>query len=168
MRPDFRNFRGVGLDQLFHSAKGSTWEDHKYIKRIDGTYYYPDSYEGGRHLPDSSNNKSKEKEESEGTYDLDKNDIESLAKEVIRGNFGNGQIRKDLLGDLYQEVQNRVNELMRSSTGSKKLSEVTKEAIQEGAEIIQKAVNSATKKSSTTQASKGLNMEKVYDVYRKK
>lgn len=35
-----------------HSAKGTTWEEHKYIKRIDGTYYYPDSYKGGRHLPD--------------------------------------------------------------------------------------------------------------------
>ena len=28
-----------------HSAKGSEWKDHKYIKRVDGTYYYPDDYD---------------------------------------------------------------------------------------------------------------------------
>lgn len=38
--------------RLEHSAKGSTWEEHKYIKRVDGTYYYPDNYEGGRHISD--------------------------------------------------------------------------------------------------------------------
>lgn len=48
---------------LMHSAKGSTWEDHKYIKRINGTYYYPNSYKGGRHLPEgmSADEDSKEK-----------------------------------------------------------------------------------------------------------
>lgn len=51
MRPDFRDFKGAGLSTLAHSAKGSVWEDHKYIKVIDGKYYYPDSYVGGRHLP---------------------------------------------------------------------------------------------------------------------
>lgn len=30
------------------------WEKHKYVKVLDGKYYYPDSYEGGRHLPDGS------------------------------------------------------------------------------------------------------------------
>lgn len=43
-------FRYNSFRRLQHSAKGSTWEDHKYIKRINGVYYYPDSYEGGRHL----------------------------------------------------------------------------------------------------------------------
>ena len=38
-------------DSLIHSAKGSQWEKHDYIKVEDGKYYYPDSYEGGRHLP---------------------------------------------------------------------------------------------------------------------
>lgn len=37
--------------ELKHSAKGSTWEKHDYIKVEDGKYYYPDDYEGGRHLP---------------------------------------------------------------------------------------------------------------------
>lgn len=31
------------------SAKGTTWSNHKYIKVENGKYFYPDSYEGGRH-----------------------------------------------------------------------------------------------------------------------
>lgn len=42
---------GPSRDYIEHSAKGSSWEKHDYIKVIDGKYYYPDSYEGGRHLP---------------------------------------------------------------------------------------------------------------------
>lgn len=36
------------LYSLAHSAKGSTWEKHKYVKKVDGIYYYPTGYEGGR------------------------------------------------------------------------------------------------------------------------
>lgn len=39
--------------------------------------------------------------------------IEILAKRVIKGDYGNGQERREKLGDLYSVVQNRVNELCR-------------------------------------------------------
>lgn len=174
IRPDYRNFRA--RSQSFkHSSEGSSWKKHKYIKRVDGTYYYPDSYEGGRHLPDGEKYKSmedelfeklknssdkdigqklrgsfdkvlleqigvdwtklpkeevdrmqrnlidrfEEKTESNSKIDLSENDIENLAKEVIRGNFGNGQERKDLLGENYEEIQKRVNELMKGTAGTK-------------------------------------------------
>lgn len=97
------------LETIKHSAEGSSWEKHKYIKKVDGTYYYPDSYKDGRHLPD--NEKS----------DLSETDVENLAKEVIRGNFGNGQERKDLLGKNYESIQQRVNEILSNPAGSKKL-----------------------------------------------
>ena len=38
--------------------------------------------------------------------------IEELAREVIEGKYGNGQERKDRLGDRYSEVQSRVNEIL--------------------------------------------------------
>lgn len=170
IRPDYRDIR-IRSQFLQHSSKGSSWKNHKYIKRVDGTYYYPDSYEGGRHLPDGENYKImedelfeklknssdkdigqmlsgsfdkvlleqmgvdwtklpkeevdrmqrnlidrfEEKTESNSKIDLSENDIENLAKEVIRGNFGNGQERKDLLGENYEEIQKRVNELMKGS-----------------------------------------------------
>lgn len=228
IRPDYRNFR-VGSQfvvetgmHLEHSAKGSTWEEHKYIKRVNGTYYYPDSYEGGRHLPDGEKDESSEdrkvfdefesfskdlmkkgeaywddeevskmskeelgelyenmtgvklgdkdldrlfnsrearKEQGKNT-DLTKNDIENLAKEVIRGNFGNGQERKDLLGENYAEIQKRVNELMKGSAGQKKVSEATQESVKKAEEAAKKADNS--------KVHSGVDMDKVQSVYRNK
>jgi LysM repeat protein len=38
--------------------------------------------------------------------------IEELAKEVIEGKYGNGEERKQKLGNLYNEVQSRVNEIL--------------------------------------------------------
>lgn len=38
--------------------------------------------------------------------------IEALAWDVIRGKYSNGQTRKNALGDLYDEVQAKVNELL--------------------------------------------------------
>lgn len=129
MSLDFREFRGriqpmlthSGLI-LAHSAKGSSWEDHKYIKRIDGTYYYPNNYEGGRHIDSAPDDETDIDKGGSSKVNLDSNDVEKLANEVIRGNFGNGQTRKDLLGENYEEVQKRVNELLKkSSIGSKEV-----------------------------------------------
>ena len=39
--------------------------------------------------------------------------IEILAKRVIKGDYGNGQKRREKLGDLYSVVQSKVNELCR-------------------------------------------------------
>jgi len=40
-------------------------------------------------------------------------DIDQLAWDVIRGKYGNGAARKNALGDKYEAVQERVNELLR-------------------------------------------------------
>lgn len=38
--------------------------------------------------------------------------VDELAKEVIKGTFGNGKERENRLGTLYLPVQARVNEIM--------------------------------------------------------
>ena len=40
--------------------------------------------------------------------------IEEEAKEVIRGKYGNGDVRKRNLGERYAEIQNKVNEMYRN------------------------------------------------------
>ena len=40
-------------------------------------------------------------------------DVEENARRVIRGDFGNGQKRKDKLGSSYSEIQGKVNEIYR-------------------------------------------------------
>lgn len=39
-------------------------------------------------------------------------DIDALARAVIRGDYGNGETRKQKLGNLYSVVQKRVNEML--------------------------------------------------------
>lgn len=52
INPSGKNYAiGPSKDFLAHSAKGTTWEKHNYIKVENGKYYYPDDYKGGRHLP---------------------------------------------------------------------------------------------------------------------
>ena len=51
------------------------------------------------------------KEELTGDVLSGKEIIDILAKRVIKGDYGNGQTRKDKLGELYSIVQKRVNEL---------------------------------------------------------
>ena len=41
------------------------------------------------------------------------NAIEAKALQVIRGDFGNGQERKDRLGADYAEIQSKVNDMYR-------------------------------------------------------
>lgn len=47
-------------------------------------------------------------------YDVVENvdKIEDIAKDVIKGKYGNGEERKQKLGNLYNEVQKRVNEIL--------------------------------------------------------
>lgn len=169
---DFRMFYGSTISALLqHSAKGTEWKKHKYVIKKAGKYYYPDSYEGGRHASNlqavsikrlmqtntsgsgpKTENKETSKEESKN---LSKDDVERLAKAVIRGNYGNGQDRKDALGDNYQQIQNRVNEiLLGSSKSNTKISEVTKEAVE--------------KVTSKAKSSGGIDLDTVYKVYKEK
>lgn len=49
------------------------------------------------------------------TYEEPEKDIETLAREVIEGKYGNGDERKQALGSRYSEVQARVNEILSPS-----------------------------------------------------
>lgn len=41
--------------------------------------------------------------------------VEEMVLKVIRGNYGNGQERKDKLGDEYNDIQSKVNEYYRNN-----------------------------------------------------
>ena len=51
-------------DSLSHSAKGSEWEDHMYVEKHDGKYYYPNSYDNGRTVSDLKGESSDKKDSS--------------------------------------------------------------------------------------------------------
>ena len=53
--------------------------------------------------------------------------IDELAREVIAGKYGNGEARKKALGDKYNQVQERVNQLLKQP--KKSVEEIAKEVI---------------------------------------
>lgn len=58
--------------------------------------------------------------------------IDELARRVIAGEFGSGYARKNALGDKYDAVQNRVNEILSgtdSAPAKKSVSEIAKEVL---------------------------------------
>ena len=55
--------------------------------------------------------------------------IDELAKAVIRGDYGNGEERKQKLGSLYDQVQARVNEMLGNSSNSTNIDELAKAVI---------------------------------------
>lgn len=47
--------------------------------------------------------------------------IDDLARDTINGKYGNGDARKKALGDKYEEVQKRVNEILATTTATPKI-----------------------------------------------
>lgn len=120
IRPDYRYFRGRS-QFLIHSAKGTTWEEHKYIKRLDGTYYYPDSYEGGRHLPDGDSSKERER-----NPDLELEDWEKTLYKKLQG-FSESEETKSK----YEDFKKMLNDFSKEDFDETKLSDKDKERFKE-------------------------------------
>ena len=112
----------VRRKELKHSAKGSTWKDHKYIKKVGDKYIYAndpnaDTAESGSGSNSETDESKTESAKTDGSGGEETNtpeefDLEEMAQKVIRGEFGNGADRKELLGESYKEIQNRVNEIL--------------------------------------------------------
>lgn len=89
--------------------------------------------------------------------DLSGDDIDIFARDVIRGLFGLVHHRKDLLGENYQKIQDRVNEILRNkSIGDTKLSETEGSNVEKVGEEAIKKVEKATAE---------MNMDVIYAVY---
>ena len=88
--------------QYVNSLKRVVRENN--LTRFDGIYQKEPSKGGEEEM---------KREELTGDILTGAEIIEILAKRVIKGDYGNGQERREKLGDLYSVVQSRVNELCR-------------------------------------------------------
>ena len=88
--------------QYVNSLKRVVRENN--LTRFDGIYQKEPSKGGEEEM---------KREELTGDILSGSEIVEILAKRVIKGDYGNGQERKDKLGVLYSVVQQRVNELCR-------------------------------------------------------
>lgn len=132
--------------ELEHSSKGSSWKDHKYIRKEGDKYIYADSPANSSDTEtenQSSTENVKENADKEKTGENSKEsfDLEEMANKVIRGEFGNGADRKELLGDSYAEIQKRVNEILK---GSGNQTSVSKNSVEKGKAVASSILDSAT------------------------
>lgn len=119
-----------------HSQEGTTWKkDTIYVSREgkpnDYTYHYPSGYFDKHRNKDSKDSDSSDNTQSEQeTKELDADTISKVADDVIRGEYGNGQARKEALqkaGFDYDTIQSEVNKkLLNKSTASKSSSSKSK------------------------------------------
>jgi LysM repeat protein len=63
-----------------------------------------------------------------GSQPINEKTIDELAREVIAGKYGNGEARKKALGDKYNQVQEKVNQLLKQP--KKSIEEIVKEVIE--------------------------------------
>ena len=124
---------------VMHSEKGSTWKNHKYIRKEGNKYYYADSASTEKNKKvkqaistapslsdkiaqmknsqqsDTPNPKeisqefTKKKSKSKSKSGYD---LDDMARKVINGEFGNGAERQKRLGKSYKEIQKRVNDVL--------------------------------------------------------
>ena len=134
-------------NELRHSAKGSAWKDHKYIKKVGDRYVYADEQNGSSDettsdSSDNSNNSSDQTDVSTKNSESSENgfDLEEMANKVIRGEFGNGADRKELLGDSYAEIQKRVNEILKGNSKSTAKT-VSKKDVKKGNDHVNKLLS---------------------------
>lgn len=96
------------------------------IANIDGNYVHLDNRKNGTYKGDEGRGNSSYWTDPYSYFGVSKEDvrrytkevipqksIDELAQEVINGVYGNGKDRKKALGDRYNEVQTRVNELLK-------------------------------------------------------
>lgn len=121
VRPDFRNFR---RHSLAHSAKGSEWEDHKYVKKIDGVYYYPVGYKDGRTIDDLSDNKNSDTKNK--SIDEVKNHFDQyLAKRGIDWRT----LPKDEIDQMQRDIVKQLESGKETGTSEKSAEELAKDVM---------------------------------------
>lgn len=156
-----------------HSAKGSTWKKHKYVKVLEGVYFYPNNYKGGRHIGQAAeaavklaaaatgkklNEKTAEGKKGESATEKDgkklsSKKIDKLAQKVISGKYGNGQERMDKLGKKYAKVQNRVNQILLGDAAAKRIYDRKKAASKASSSSSSKKTSTKKKSSSSKKTS---------------
>ncbi len=168
VRPNYRDFRGSQLVAV-HSAEGSSWKKHQYIKRKDGVYYYPDSYEGGRHLPDGEKADESESDKqasdfiqyckdlaAKGEAYFDDSKFSSLEDFIdFYNDMKGGDIQKEMSAEAIKNLFNSFNSKMggkEEKSGSKESTSDDKEVEYEDYSSIENKIFKAMKKLSKDEA----------------
>lgn len=158
---------GMTDNYLIHSAKGTSWKNHKYIKKVGNKYYYKDEkgelVEGNpsdngdilTETKESTTSSSKSKKSKKST-ETDR--IKALANKVMAGKLGQNQLRKATSSKDYIKVMNTINSKFKkpSSSGSSSKSKEKEKKTSE-----KKTKEKKTSEKKTTEKSNNIEKDKT-------
>lgn len=155
---------GMTDNYLIHSAKGTSWKNHKYIKKVGNKYYYKDE-KGELVEGDPSDNGDIMTETKESTTSSSKSKksteterIKALANKVMAGKLGQNQLRKATSSKDYIKVMNTINSKFKkpSSSGSSSKSKEKEKKTSE-----KKTKEKKTSEKKTTEKSNNIEKDKT-------
>ena len=158
---------GMTDNYLIHSAKGTSWKNHKYIKKVGNKYYYKDEkgelVEGDpsdngdilTETKESTTSSSKSKKSKKST-ETDR--IKALANKVMAGKLGQNQLRKATSSKDYIKVMNTINSKFKkpSSSGSSSKSKEKEKKTSE-----KKTTEKKTSEKKTTEKNNSIEKDKT-------
>ena len=161
---------GMTDNYLIHSAKGTSWKNHKYLKKVGNKYYYKDEkgelVEGDpsdngdilTETKESTTSSSKSKKSKKST-ETDR--IKALANKVMAGKLGQNQLRKATSGKDYIKVMNTINSKFKkpSSSGSSSKSKEKEKKTSE-----KKTSEKKTSEKKTTEKSNNIEKDKTNQI----
>ena len=163
---------GMTGNFLVHSAKGTSWKNHKYIKKVGNKYYYKDEkgelVEGDpsdngdilTETKESTTSSSKSKKSKKST-ETDR--IKALANKVMAGKLGQNQLRKATSSKDYIKVMNTINSKFKkpSSSGSSSKSKEKEKKTSEKKTTEKKTTEKKTSEKKTTEKSNSIEKDKT-------
>ena len=160
---------GMTDNYLIHSAKGTSWKNHKYIKKVGNKYYYKDE-KGELVEGDPSDNGDILTETKESTTSSSKSKksteterIKALANKVMAGKLGQNQLRKATSSKDYIKVMNTINSKFKkpSSSGSSSKSKEKEKKTSEKKTSEKKTKEKKTSEKKTTEKSNNIEKDKT-------
>ena len=152
-------------DYIIHSAKGTTWKNHKYIKKVGNKYYYKnekgelvegDPSDNGDFIETKESTTSSSKSKKKKSTETDR--IKALANKVMAGKLGQNQLRKATSSKDYIKVMNTINSKFKkpSSSGSSSKSKEKEKKTSE-----KKTKEKKTSEKKTTEKSNSIEKDKT-------
>lgn len=152
------------MGYIIHSAKGTTWSNHKYIKKVGNKYYYKDEKgelvegdpsDNGDSIETKESTTSSSKSKKKKSTETDR--IKALANKVMAGKLGQNQLRKATSSKDYIKVMNTINSKFKkpsSSGSSSKSKEKEKKTSEKKTTDKKTSEKKTTKKSNSTEKNK--------------
>lgn len=122
-----KNEHGEYVQFIKHSAKGSEWENHKYVKKIDGVYYYPVGYEDGRTI--DSIESDKDLKDSKSIEDQIKEVKQNFDQYLAKRGIDWRTLPKEEVDQMQRDIAKQLESGKETGASEKSTDELVKDVI---------------------------------------